>query len=60
MGYRKVSCHAHEGFVLTLDLSRLMGVSLTDEEVGTAADAMKYLTAVIGAAAGLVDDDSIH
>lgn len=41
-------------------LRLLHSVSLTDEEVGTAADAMEYLTAVIGAASGLVDDDPIH
>ena len=41
-------------------LRLLHSVSLTDEEVGTAADAMKYLTAVIGAASGLVDDDPVH
>lgn len=40
---------------------RLMhSVTLTDEEVGTAADAMEYLTVVIGAASGLVDDDPMH
>jgi len=41
-------------------LRLLHSVSLTDEEVGTAADAMEYLTAVIGAASGLVDEDPVH
>jgi hypothetical protein len=35
-------------------------VTLTDEEIGTAADAMEYLVAVLGVASGLVDDDPIH
>jgi len=38
----------------------LHSVTLTDKEVGTAADAMEYLVAVLGVAAGLVDDDPVH
>lgn len=30
------------------------------EEVGIVADAMEYLTAAIGAASGLVDDDPVQ
>ena len=41
-------------------LRLLHSASLTDKEVGTAADAMEYLTMVIGAASGLVDDDPVH
>ena len=41
-------------------LKLLHSVTLTDEEVGMAANTMEYLTAVIGAATGLVDDDPVH
>ena len=41
-------------------LKLLHSVTLTDEEVGTAADAMEYLVAVVGVASGLMDDDPIH
>jgi hypothetical protein len=41
-------------------LRLLHSVTLTDAEVGTAADAMEYLTVVIGASSGLVDDDPVH
>jgi len=41
-------------------LKLLHSVTLTDEEVGTVANAMEYLTAVIGVASGLVDDDPVH
>jgi hypothetical protein len=35
-------------------------VTLTDEQIATAAEAMEYLLSVRGVAAGLVDDDLIH
>jgi hypothetical protein len=35
-------------------------VIVTDEEIGVTADAMEYLVAVLGVAARLVDDDSVH
>ena len=38
----------------------LRSVTLTDEKLGIAANAMEYLTAVIGAATGLVEDDPVH
>jgi hypothetical protein len=41
-------------------LRLLHSVTLTDEEVGMAANAMECLTAVIGGASGLVDDDPVH
>lgn len=41
-------------------LKLLHSVTLTDAELGMAADAMEYLSAVIGVAAGLVDDDPVH
>ena len=41
-------------------LKLLHSVTLTDQEVGTAADAMEYLVAVLGVASGLVDDDPVH
>jgi hypothetical protein len=41
-------------------LKLLHSVTLTDQEVGTAADAMEYLVAVVGVASGLMDDDPIH
>lgn len=41
-------------------LKLLHSVTLTDEEVGMAADAMEYLVAVLGLASGLVDDDPVH
>lgn len=41
-------------------LKLLHSVTLTDEEVGVAADAMEYLVAVLGVASGLVDDDPVH
>jgi hypothetical protein len=41
-------------------LKLLHSVTLTDEQVGTAADAMEYLVAVLGVASGLVDDDPVH
>jgi hypothetical protein len=33
--------------------------TLTDEELGVAADAMEYLAAVVGVATGLVDDNPV-
>jgi hypothetical protein len=41
-------------------LKLLHSVTVTDKEVGTAADAMEYLVAVLGLASGLVDDDPVH
>jgi hypothetical protein len=41
-------------------LKLLYSMTLTDGEVGTAADAMEYLVAVLGVASGLVDDDPVH
>jgi hypothetical protein len=41
-------------------LKLLHAVTLTDEEIGTAADAMEYLVAVLGVASGLMDDDPVH
>ena len=41
-------------------LRLLHSVTLTDEEVGMAANAMEYLSAVIGVASGLVDEDPAH
>lgn len=41
-------------------LKLLHSVTLTDEELGVAADATEYLVAVLGAASGLVDDDPAH
>ena len=41
-------------------LRLLHSVTLTDEEVGMAANAMEYLVAVLGAASGLVDNDPVH
>jgi allophanate hydrolase subunit 1 len=41
-------------------LKLLHSVTLTDEQVGTAADAMEYLVAVLGVVAGFVDDDLAH
>jgi hypothetical protein len=41
-------------------LKLLHSVTLTDGDVGTAADAMEYLVAVLGVASGLVDDDPVH
>ncbi len=41
-------------------LKLLHSVILTDEDLGTAADAMEYLVAVLGVASGLVDDDPVH
>lgn len=33
--------------------------TLTDQELGTAADGMEYLVSVLAVAAGLVDDDPV-
>jgi hypothetical protein len=41
-------------------LKVLHSVTLTDDEIGTAADAMEYLVTVVGVASGLVDDDPVH
>jgi hypothetical protein len=41
-------------------LKLLHSVTLTDREIGTAADAMEYLVAVLGVASGLVDDDPVQ
>jgi hypothetical protein len=41
-------------------LKLLHSVTLTDDEIGTAADAMEYLVTVLGVASGLVDDDPLH
>ena len=41
-------------------LKFLHSVTLSDEELGVAADAMEYLVAVLGVAAGVVDDDPVH
>ena len=41
-------------------LKLLHSVTLTDGELGTAADAVEYLVAVLGVASGLVDDDPVH
>ena len=41
-------------------LKLLHSVTLTDEEVGMAANAMEYLTAVLAAASGLIEDDPVH
>ena len=38
----------------------LQSVKRTDEEVGMAANAMEYLTSVLGFATGLGDDDPVH
>jgi len=41
-------------------LRLLQSVESTDEEVGMAANAMEYLTAVLGDTTGLVNDDPVH
>ena len=41
-------------------LRMLHSVTLTDEELGVAADAMEYLSAVIGVATGLVEDGQVQ
>ena len=41
-------------------LKLLHSVTLTDSELGMAANAMEYLTVVLAAASGLVDDDPVH
>lgn len=41
-------------------LRMLHSVTLTDDELGTAADAMEYLSAVIGVASGLVEDGPVQ
>ena len=34
--------------------------TLTDAELGTAANGMEYLVSVLAVAAGLIDDDPVH
>ena len=41
-------------------LRMLHSVTMTDEELGVTADAMEYLTVVIGVASGLVEDYPIQ
>ena len=41
-------------------LRLLHSVTLNDEEVGMAANAMEYLVAVLAAASDLVDEDQVH
>ena len=41
-------------------LRMLHSVTLTDDELGVAADAMEYLSAFIGVASGLVEDGPIQ